>query len=155
MGVKDAMNAVRNHLASGVITGVDTTNCVVEDERVFNTILMKNDDQERVAVMVGYNVMDRPKRQRSEFGGTLLIWEIRVSFFVLMWDDIDQRVASISHAYDLVDEFFQTINDYPDLGGLVMDAAIVRGDPPMVYARQQMNEYFMLNFYIEVMENID
>lgn len=154
MGIKTTMEAIRDYLSSGVLTGIDSNNCVIEDEGVFNEILLDDDETNRRVVMVGYQGMDKPNNQRSEFGGTLLLWRVRVTLFFLLWEDVADRAAVIQDAYDVVDELFVAINNDSTLGGNVMDCLIVFGDQPMVYTRQQMNEYFMLTFVVEVMENI-
>lgn len=154
MGLKASLDAMQTYLSSGVLTGIDTTNCVVEDEGVFNTILVDEDEINHRIAMIGYHGMDRPKNERSEFGGTLLVWQVRVTFFFLMWGDVEDRSATIQDGLDVADEFFVAINSDSTLGGAVMDSVIVFGDQPMLYTRQQFNEYYMLTYVVEIKENI-
>lgn len=154
MGIMASMNAMRDYLAGSGLTGIDSQNCVVEDEGVFNRILVDDDDERQRVLMIGYNGVERPRSQKSEFGGSLLKWQIRITIFILLWGDVEERVSAIHAGYGLADEIFVKLNDDPTLNDEVMDAVIVFGDQPMLYTRQQSNEYLMLSYLAEVTENI-
>lgn len=148
-----SMTSLKDALISANLTGIDADNCVVEDEGVFNNILLRDDDDYRRALIVGYDGMRR--KGNSEFGGTLLCWNLTVTAFVLLWGDVEERTNRIQDALGLVDEIFQAINDNSTLGNEVMDTMIVAAEPPLLYERQQMNDYMMLVLHLDITENLD
>lgn len=152
MGLVASMESMRDYLVSAGLTGIDVDNCVIEDEGVFNNILQREINVFRRAIMIGYDGMKR--KGSSEFRGTLLVWHVTITVFVLLWGDVEERTAAIQDSYALVDEVFQAINDDSTLNGGAMDTAIVASESPMLYERQQMNDYMMITLHTEVTENL-
>jgi hypothetical protein len=154
MGLVVALNGLRDYLINYGITGIDEYNCTVDDESIFNSILERMNPDEQRGIIVSYAGLRKNNNQPSEFGGNLQYWIINLNAFFLLWGNIEDRSASINSAWAFVDELTNAIVADSTLDDSVMDCVILRADEPVLYTRQQMNEYLMLGFTIAVMENL-
>lgn len=154
MSLISSMDALRAYLLNASITGLDEFNCSVDDETIFNSIIMRDNPEEQRGLIISFGGMRRPLNQTSEFGGSLQRWILIVNLFVLLWGSKEERSEAIREAWRFVDEVSNVMVSDSTLDGQVMDAFVTAIDEPALYTRQQMNEYIMVPMVITVTENL-
>lgn len=152
MGLVTTLNAVKDYLEANFPI-LSHGNTSVQSESIFN-VLLTNEDCGGKGAIVEFAGTYARDAQQSEFGGTLLRWRISITLFGVLYGDDEQESTQIISVYNLIDDIVDDIKTKSTLSGTVMDIAFDRIETPVLYERQQINNYLMLSIIFMVTENL-